>query len=70
MADLLNELRKAIREGDELPSAVAARAGVHKSVVSRLLAGLTVTVEVAERLADAMGYKVELRPATRRRKEK
>lgn len=67
MAGLLESLRRAIRASRETPSAIAERAGVHRSVVSKLLSGLTVTVEVSERLADALGLAVGLEPKRRRK---
>jgi transcriptional regulator with XRE-family HTH domain len=70
MAQLLRSIRAAIRESSETPGAIAARAGVARSQVSRLLTGgAGISVRNVERLAQAMGMRVELRQDKRRRKK-
>lgn len=58
---LLDELRRAIRQSGELPARIAERAGLPKSALSRLLAGRGLAVDGVERIARAIGYRVELR---------
>lgn len=68
MADLLDSMRRAIRESGMLPGHVADRAGLERSVVSRLLAGRGLTLDNAERIAAALGMRIELRKAGKARK--
>ena len=60
MARVLDTIRAAIRGSHETPAAIAGRAGIHRSVLSKLLAGRSVTVEVAEKLASALGLRLEV----------
>lgn len=70
MDDLLEQLRRAILESGMLPGHVADRAGLARSVVTRLLQGREATVANAERLAAALGLRIELRKAGAARKGK
>lgn len=61
MAKLLDAIRKAINTGEESPASVAKRAGVARSQISRLLSGERgVSVDVAERLAEALGLQITI----------
>lgn len=64
---VIDELRDAVRNAGILPVDVARRAGVNKSVLSRLLAGGTMTMENAEKVAEAVGYSVILKRHNKRK---
>lgn len=63
---LLNDLRRAIRQSGQLPVQIAERSGLPKSALSRLLSGKAMTVDGVERVARALGLRVELRPNKRK----
>jgi DNA-binding phage protein len=58
--DLLAQLRTAIRKSPDAPGAIAARAGLPRSALTRLLRGRPMTIDGCERLAKAMGMRVVL----------
>ena len=62
MAGLLDAIRTAILRSNDTPGAIATRAGLPRSAVSRLLAGKTVTVDGAEKLAAALGLTIRVEP--------
>jgi predicted transcriptional regulator len=62
VAKLLDTIRKAIRTSGEMPAAIAARAGLPKSALSRLLAGKTMTVDGIEKLARALRLTIKVEP--------
>lgn len=69
MAQLIEQLRQAIEASDETPAAIARRAGLARSQLSRLLSGETgLSAGNLERLADALGLEIIVRPKRRQRK--
>jgi len=61
MGELTTAIAKAIRASHETPYAIAQRAGVNRSQISRLLSGERgMNSETIEALADALGYDVKL----------
>lgn len=68
MADMLETIRAAIRNHPETPAAIAARAGLPKSALSRLLAGKAMTVDGVEKVARALGLRIKIEPSGATRK--
>lgn len=63
MARTLDELRRAIESSGETRYAVAKRAGLPQSALSRLVSsGRGMTIDGIERVADALGMELVLRP--------
>lgn len=66
MANLTSKLVAAIEASGLTRYAIAKRSGVSQAQLSRLVHGLQgVSVETAERLADALGLEVIIRPKRR-----
>ena len=69
VARLLDTIRAAIRDSGQTPASIARRAQVARSQLSRLLSGERgVSVEAMERLADALGLEVVIRPRRSRKR--
>ena len=61
---IAEQLRELVLKSGEKGCAIAERAGVHPSQVSRLMTGsrLGVTIETAEKLAAGLGLELTLVP--------
>ncbi|MEO0513589.1 MAG: helix-turn-helix domain-containing protein [Planctomycetota bacterium] len=71
MTRVLDTLKHAIEDSDESPAAIARAAGIARSQLSRLLSGERgLSLDCAERLADALGLEVIARPKPRTRRRK
>ena len=60
---LTNALRKAIKQSDQTPAAIAWDSDLNPSQIYRFLEGGTLTLESADRLAELLG--LDLSPATK-----
>lgn len=66
MADLMTQLREAIEASGVTRYRIAQDTGIAQSQLSRLMTGEQgLSVPAAERLAEYLGYTVELRPKGR-----
>lgn len=65
---VLDQIRDAIRTSDKLPIRIAEELGISRSTLSRLMSGeRAVKVELLERLADCVGYRIVVEPKTKRK---
>jgi len=63
MSELLSELKRAMAESGKTRYRLAKESGVAESALCRLVSGERgLSVEAAEKLADAMGLRVVLQP--------
>ena len=67
MARLIDTIRAAVRKSPHTPGAIAERAGLPRSALSRLLAGKSMTVEGAEKVAKALGLRIKAEPMSKRK---
>ncbi len=64
MSKVFDEIRKAIKASDKTRYQLWKETGIKQSQLSRLMSGESgVSVENLERLADALGLEIILRPA-------
>lgn len=69
MAELTDAIRKAIKDSDQTPYAIAKGAKVARSQLSRLLSGESgMTVDTIERLADYLGLQITVEPKDKPKK--
>ncbi len=69
MAELTDAIRKAIKDSDQTPYAIAKGAKVARSQLSRLLSGESgMTVDTIERLADYLGLRITIEPKDKPKK--
>jgi transcriptional regulator with XRE-family HTH domain len=72
MGHITDQFREIIRASDETPTAIARRAGLAPSTLTRFLDGSRgkrgLSDDVIERLAEALGLEIVIRP--KRRKER
>lgn len=64
MPNLVDEIRKAVKESDESRYSIAAGSGVSAAILSRLVTRKrsSLSVETCERLADYLGLEIVVRP--------
>lgn len=68
MASILQQVRKAIESGGKTRYRLSKETGIAQSQLSRLMTGEEgLSVENLERLADALGLEVVLRPVAGRK---
>jgi transcriptional regulator with XRE-family HTH domain len=68
---VLDEIRKAIEAGEKSRYQLSKETGIAQSQLSRLMTGQEgVSYENLERLADALGLEIIIRPAKRKTKKK
>ena len=65
---LADEIRRAVEADERTDARIADDAGVNRSIVCRLRQGRGLTIDNAERLAEALGYDVILKRRAKRRK--
>lgn len=67
--DVLQAIKIAIEESGETRAAIARRAGMAESQLSRLMSNERgLRIEAAERLAGALGLEIVVRPKARKRR--
>ncbi len=67
MAELLDRLRQAIRECGKTRYRLAQETRIAESALSRLMSGERgLSIDAAERLAEALGLQIIVRPAKRK----
>lgn len=65
---VLDQLRDAIKAGDKIPIRIAEELGVSRSGLSRWLSGeRAIRIQLLEKLADCLGYRIVLEPKTKRK---
>lgn len=68
---ILDDLRDALENCGRTRYRVSLESGINQSTLSRFARGhFLLTVETAERLADALGHEIKLTPKARTRKGK
>ena len=71
MSRLLDEIRRAIETGDKTRYRLSQDTGIPQSQLSRFMTGEKgLSFDAMERLADALGLEVIIRPKRTRRKRK
>lgn len=67
MAEILDRLRQAIREGGKTRYRLAQESGIDESALSRLMSGERgLSIEAAEKLAETLGLEIIIRPVKRK----
>lgn len=64
---LTERIRAAVKSSGEAPGTIAKRAGLPRSALSRLMAGKTLSAEGCDAVARALGMRIDLVPARRRK---